>query len=66
MKIPNRIVDGLGRSFAQGDDPRSAVSWESQYQLLVKEVKEEEMRKKFATEAWQSQEETPLATPKRV
>jgi hypothetical protein len=51
---------------AQGDDPRSAVSWESQYQLLVKEVKEEESRKKFNSEAWQATETAPLATPKRV
>lgn len=51
---------------AQGDDPRSAVSWESQYQLLVKEVKEEESRKKFTSEAWQSKETSPTATPKRV
>jgi hypothetical protein len=51
---------------AQGDDPRAAVSWENQYQILLKSADEEELRKKFWAEAWQSQQPSQIATPKRV
>jgi hypothetical protein len=32
----------------QGDDPQQAVSWESQYQLLLKSAAVEEARKQFS------------------
>ena len=51
---------------AQGDDPKMAISWENQYQILLKSASEEEMRKKFWSEGWQSQEQAAIATPKRV
>ena len=51
---------------AQGDDPKMAISWENQYQMLLKSANEEEMRKKFWSEGWQSQEQAAIATPKRV
>jgi len=50
---------------AQADDPRSALSWESQYQTLFKSAITEEFRKKYESGAWQPYTPTP-ATPRRV
>lgn len=51
---------------AQGDNPQSAVSWESHYQSLIKSANVEEMRKKFNSEGWSSDQPAPLATPPRT
>lgn len=51
---------------AAGDNPQSAVSWESHFQTLLKSANIEEMRKRFTSEGWSSQPPTPLATPPRT
>mgnify|MGYP001593512732 CR=1 FL=1 len=50
---------------AMADDPKSAVSWESQYQALFSSANIEENRKKYAS--WQSGslQPAPIATPPR-
>lgn len=50
---------------AQADDPKMAVSWESQYQSLLASANVEEQRKRYASGAWGSLSPTPLATPGR-
>lgn len=50
---------------AQADDPKMAVSWESQYQTLFSSANVEEMRKRYAMGAWSSMSPTPAATPNR-
>lgn len=44
----------------QSDDPQLAQSWESQYGSLMKSAATYEMRKKFQSEAWSSQQPNPL------
>ena len=50
---------------AQSDDPRQAVSWESQYQALLASANVEEQRKRYAAGQWSSMQPAPLATPPR-
>ena len=50
---------------AQSDNPREAVSWESQYQALLSSANVEEMRKKYSSGQWGSLSPTPIATPSR-
>jgi hypothetical protein len=50
---------------AQADDPKMAVSWESQYQALLMSANIEEQRKRYASGAWGSLSPTPIATPGR-
>ena len=47
------------------DDPKSAITFESHYQELLKSAQVEEARKKFTAEGWSSKQPTPLATPPR-
>ena len=43
------FVSGWQKNFgAQADDPRMAMSWETQYQGLLSSAKIEELRKKYA------------------
>lgn len=57
---------GYQRDFgAQTDDPKSSVSWESQYQTLFASANTEELRRKFQSSAWTSQQPTQLASPPR-
>ena len=57
---------GYMRNFgSQADDPKMAVSWESQYQALLASANIEEARKKYSSGAWGSLAPTPLATPSR-
>ena len=51
---------------AMADNPQSAVSWESHYQLLKASADIEENRKKYAAQAWSSKQPAPLATPARA
>jgi hypothetical protein len=50
---------------AQADDPKMAVSWESQYQTLVAVADREEARKKWASASWTSKRVEPTAVPQR-
>lgn len=50
---------------AQSGDPQQAISWESQYQTLLKGAIVEEARKRYASQAWGSASPTPVANPPR-
>jgi hypothetical protein len=50
---------------AQADDPKMAVSWETQYQALMGSANVEEQRKRYASGAWGPMSPTPIATPTR-
>ncbi len=61
------FASGYMRNFsAQSDDPKMAQSWQGQYDLLFASAGMEEMRKKYASQAWQSQIPNPIVTPSRV
>lgn len=49
---------------AQSDDPRSAQSWENQYQMLMKSAGVDSLRMKFQSAAWSQQIPSPIATPR--
>ena len=59
-------VSGYQRNFGRAnDDPQMAITYESQYQTLLKSALMEENRKKFEAAAWSSQSPSPVATPTR-
>ena len=59
-------VSGYQRNFGRAnDDPQMAVSYESQYQTLLKSAMSEENRKKFESAAWSSQSQSATASPTR-
>jgi hypothetical protein len=49
----------------QSDDPQMGLSYENQYQTLLKSAAVEESRKKFEASGWSSQAPAPVATPSR-
>ena len=52
-------------SSASGNDPQMPVTYETQYQTLLKSALSEENRKKFEAAAWSSQSPSTSATPTR-
>lgn len=50
---------------SQADDPKMAVSWESQYQTLLAGAQSTESRRKFAGASWTSHQAEPSAVPQR-
>lgn len=59
-------ISGYQRNFGRlNDDPQMAVTYESQYQTLLRGAKDEENRKKFEAAAWSSQSQSTSATPTR-
>jgi len=59
-------ISAYQRNFGRAnDDPQMAVTYESQYQTLLKGALGEENRKKFEAAAWSSQAASPNATPTR-
>jgi hypothetical protein len=59
-------ISAYQRNFGkESDDPQMAMSYEGQYQLLLKSAGIEEARKKFEAGAWTSQGPAPVATPTR-
>jgi hypothetical protein len=52
-------------SSAMGNDPQMPVTYETQYQTLLKNAITEENRKKFEAAAWSSQSVSTTATPSR-
>lgn len=52
-------------SSAMGNDPQMPITYETQYQALLKSALEEENRKKFEAAAWSSQSRSVSATPTR-
>ncbi len=60
------FMSGFQRNFgAQADDPRTAMSWEQQYQTLRAGVDLEESRKKFQASGWSSHAPARNATDNR-
>lgn len=59
-------ISAYQRNFGRAnDDPQMAVTYESQYQTLLKAADLEESRKKFEAAAWSSQDPSVFATPTR-
>lgn len=60
-------VSAYQRNFssAAGNDPQMPITYETQYQALLKSAMEEENRKKFEAAAWSSQGASKSATPTR-
>lgn len=59
-------VSAYQRNFGRAnDDPQMAITYESQYQALLKSAMLEENRKKFEAAAWSSQGPSAAATPTR-
>ena len=57
-------ISAYQRNFGRmSDDPTMALSYESQYQALVKAAGVEEYRKKFEASAWSSNSTSQAATP---
>lgn len=52
-------------SSASGNDPQMPVTYETQYQTLLRSATTEENRKKFEAAAWSSQSTSTSATPTR-
>lgn len=60
------FVAGYQRDFGQmGDDPKYATTWEGQYNIAFKSAGVEELRKKWAADAWTPKQPNPIAEPKR-
>jgi hypothetical protein len=61
------LTGALTRNYgAQGDDPKQAVSWENQYQLLVKGAVLEEQRRRMQGVGWTQAMPAPLAKTDRT
>lgn len=59
-------ISAYQRNFGRmNDDPQMAISYESQYQALLKGAAVEEARKKFEAAGWSSQSPSTFATPTR-
>ena len=59
-------ISAYQRNFGRAnDDPQMAITYESQYQALLKGAAMEEARKKFEASGWSSQSPSPIATPTR-
>jgi hypothetical protein len=60
-------ISAYQRNFlgASANDPNMPVTYESQYQTLLKGAMVEEARKKFEASGWTSQSPSPVATPSR-
>jgi hypothetical protein len=59
-------ISAYQRNFGkESDDPQMAMSYESQYQLLLKSATVEEARKKFDAAGWSSQSPAVVASPTR-
>lgn len=57
---------GYTKNFgAQSDNPQMAVSWEQEYQRLLKGANVEQARSKFQAQGWTAQPVAPIATPPR-
>lgn len=60
------FASGYQKNFsATSDDPKMAVSYESQYQTLFASANLEENRKRWASVSWTSKQPSPIAQPQR-
>jgi hypothetical protein len=61
------FFSGYMRDFgSQSDNPQMAQSWEGQYKALLGSMNVDALRMKFQSNAWTSQQPSPIATPPRV
>ena len=51
---------------AMSDDPQQAQSWEGHYGKLLAGANTEEVRKRYASQAWSAKQPNAIATPARV
>jgi uncharacterized protein YjlB len=60
-------ISAYQRNFSgmAANDPQMPVSYESQYQTLLKGAMVEEARKKFQSAGWTSMSPAPVAAPSR-
>ena len=59
-------ISAYQRNFGRlNDDPQMAITYESQYQALLKSALVEEARKTFESSGWSSQSPATVATPSR-
>lgn len=59
-------ISAYQRNFGkESDDPQMAMSYENQYQLLLKSAGVEEARKKFEASGWSSQSPASVSSPTR-
>jgi len=59
-------ISAYQRNFGRAnDDPQMAITYESQYQTLLKGAMTEEYRKKMEGAGWSSKSASPVATPTR-
>ena len=59
-------ISAYQRNFGRAnDDPQMAITYESQYQALLKSALVEEARKQFESSGWSSQGPATIATPTR-
>jgi len=59
-------ISAYQRNFGRAnDDPQMAITYESQYQALLKSALVEEARKTFESSGWSSQSPATIATPAR-
>lgn len=59
-------ISAYQRNFGRAnDDPQMAITYESQYNTLLKGAAVEEARKKFESSGWTSQSPSPVASPSR-
>ena len=60
------FISAYQRDFGrQSDDPQMAMSYEAQYNALLKGATVEEFRKKFESVGWTSMSPSPVAAPTR-
>jgi hypothetical protein len=60
-------ISAFQRNFGKiNDDPQMAVTYESQYQALLRSALSEENRKKYEASAWSSYSTAPASTPSRL
>ena len=67
--ISASMVFGYGflKNFSSmADDPQGAVSWEGHYQKLLVSANIEEVRKRYASQAWSSKQPYQISTPPRT
>jgi len=61
------FASGYQQNFsAMGDNPQQSLTWEAHVKPLIDSAKGEELRKRFASNAWSSKAPSPIATPPRV
>jgi len=59
-------ISAFQRNFGRAnDDPQMAITYESQYNVLLKGAMVEEARKKFESTGWTSMSPSPVASPSR-